>query len=79
MVCIHKSVCKNEDVTVFWNQGVHRDREVTANRPDIIIDNSKVKICVLIDVAVHADTSVTQKEAEKKLKYKGLCVEIQQK
>jgi hypothetical protein len=36
-----------------------------------------MKTCVLIEVAVPADRSVTQKEAEKKLKYKGLCVEIQ--
>jgi hypothetical protein len=30
-----------EDVTVLWNQPVHTDREVTANRPDIIIKNKK--------------------------------------
>ena len=29
------------DVTVLWNQAVHTDREVTANRPDIIIKNKK--------------------------------------
>jgi hypothetical protein len=26
-----------ENVTGLWNQTVHSDREVTANRPDIII------------------------------------------
>jgi hypothetical protein len=30
-------VYEEEDVTVLWNQAVHTDREVTANRPDIII------------------------------------------
>ena len=35
-----KSVCE-EDVTVLWNQVVHTDREVAANRPDIIIKNKK--------------------------------------
>ena len=29
------------------------------------------------DVAIPADRNVVQKEAEKKLKYKGLCIEIQ--
>jgi hypothetical protein len=29
------------DVTVLWNQAVHTDREVTANRPDTIIKNKK--------------------------------------
>jgi hypothetical protein len=31
------------DVTVLWNQAVHTDREVTANRPDIITKNKKVE------------------------------------
>ena len=32
---------KQEDVTVVWNEGVHTNREVTANRPDIIIKNKQ--------------------------------------
>ena len=52
-------------------------REVTANRPDIIIKNKKEKTCTLIDVAIPADRNVVQKDAEKKLKYKSLCTEIQ--
>jgi hypothetical protein len=59
------------------NKAVHTDREVTANRPDIIIKNTKVKTCTLIDVATPADRNVAQKEQEKKLKYKSLCIEIQ--
>jgi hypothetical protein len=34
-------VYEEGDVTVLWNQAVHTDREVTANRPDIIIKNKK--------------------------------------
>jgi hypothetical protein len=30
-------------------------REVTANRPDILIKNNKEKTCTLIDVAIPAD------------------------
>ena len=62
---------------MLWNQAVHTDREVTANRPDIIIKNKKEKTCTLIDVAIPADRNVFQKEAEKKLIYKSLCIEIQ--
>jgi len=54
----------------------YTDREVTANRPDIIIKNTKEKSCTLVDVAIPADRNV-QKEAEKKLKYKSLCIEVQ--
>jgi len=70
-------VCEEGDVTVLWNQAVHTDREVTANRPDIIIKNKKEKTCTLMDVAIPADRNAVQKEVEKKLKYKSLCIEIQ--
>ena len=58
-----KPVYKYEegDVTVLWNTAVHTDREVTANRPDIIIKNKKEKTCTLIDVAIPADRNVVQK------------------
>jgi hypothetical protein len=62
-----KPVYEEGDVTLLWNQAVHTDREVTANRPDIIIKNQKEKTCTLIDVAIPADRNVVQKEAEKKL------------
>ena len=65
------------DVTALWNQAVHTDREVTANRPDIIIKNKKEKTCTLIDVAIPADGNVVQKEADLKLKYKSLGIEIE--
>ena len=54
---------------MMWNKAVHTGREVTANRPDIIIKNTKEKKCTLMDVAIPADRNVVQKEAEKKLKY----------
>jgi hypothetical protein len=66
-----------EEITVLWNQAAHADKEVTANRADIIIKHKKEKTCTQIDVATSADRNVMQKEAEKKLKYKSLCIEIQ--
>ena len=38
-----KPVYEEGDDTVLWNQEVHTDREVTANRPDIIIKTKKRK------------------------------------
>ena len=72
------SVRKGRCHSVVWNQAVHTDREVAANRPDIIIKNTKEKTCTLIDVTIPADRNVVQNEAEKRLiKYKSLCVGIQ--
>jgi hypothetical protein len=48
-----------------------------ANRPDIIVKYKKDKTCLLIDVAIPSDKNVIQKEAEKKLKYTNLSIEIQ--
>jgi len=73
-----KPVYEQEDVTVLWNQAAYTDMEVIANRPDIIIENKKYITCILIDVAIPVDRNVMQKEADKKLKYKSLCTEIQQ-
>jgi hypothetical protein len=56
---------------------VPTDREVAANRPDIIIKNKKEKMCILVNGAIPEDRNVMQKEMEKKLKYKSLCIEIQ--
>jgi hypothetical protein len=47
-----------------------------ASRPDIIITNKKDKTCILVGVAIPADRNFMEKEAEKKLKYKSLCIEI---
>ena len=53
-----KPVFGEGDVTLLWNQVVHTDREVTANRPDIKIKNKKEKTCTLIDVAIPTDRNV---------------------
>jgi hypothetical protein len=70
-----KPVFVEGDVTVLWNQAVHTDGEITENKLDIIIKNEKT--CTLMDMAIPADRNVVQKEAEKNLKYKSLCIEIQ--
>jgi hypothetical protein len=51
-------VYEEGDVTGLWSQAVHTDREITANRLDIIIKNKKEKTCTLVDVAIPADRNV---------------------
>ena len=63
-----KSVCEKGDVTVLWNQAVHTDREVTVNRPVIIIKNKKEETCTLIDVAIPADRNFVHKGSGKEVK-----------
>jgi hypothetical protein len=64
-------------IIIIWNQGIQTDREVLANRPDIIVKNKKDKTYLLNDVAIPSGKTVIQKEVGKKLKYKHLSIEIQ--
>jgi hypothetical protein len=64
-----KSVTEYEDITVLWDQGVQTDREILANRPDIIVKNKKDITCLLIEVAMPSGRNIIKKEVEKKLKY----------
>jgi hypothetical protein len=36
-------VTEHEDIPVLWNQGIQTDREVLANRPDIIVKTRMTK------------------------------------
>ena len=73
-----KPLHEQEDVTVLWKQAENTDREVAANRPrEKERGEKKKKTCLLIAVLILTDKNVVQKEAEKKLQYKSLCIEIQ--
>ena len=61
----------------MWNQQVRTDRTIPNNKPHIIIRDNERRTCILIDVAISADSNVIKKEAEKILKYKDLTIEIQ--
>jgi hypothetical protein len=47
------------------------------NNKDIIIKNKREKTSALIDVLTLADRNDVRKEAEKEVKHKGLCIQIQ--
>ena len=71
------TVTENERCTILWDFGIHTDRRITANRPDIIIKNKMENKCYLIDMSVPGDANVISKEFEKRSKYKDLEIEIQ--
>ena len=68
---------KGGKVTILWNQQVRTDRTIPNNKADIIIRDNEKRTCILIDVAISADSNVIKKEAEKILKYEDLTIEIQ--
>jgi hypothetical protein len=50
---------------VLWNQAVHTDGEVTANRPDMRIKNKKEKTCKVIDVAIPAEEMLCKRKRKR--------------
>ncbi|XP_072152512.1 uncharacterized protein [Bemisia tabaci] len=72
-----KAITATDDgqTTIIWNVPVRTDRTVPNNRPDIIL-RKRGQTCLLIDESIPADRNISLKEAEKRLKYKDLGIEI---
>ena len=67
---------KNENVTIHWDMAIHTDREIKANRPDIIIKDKQQMKCLLVDMAIPSERNTSIKVTEKLSKYKDLEIEI---
>jgi hypothetical protein len=70
------TVMENSDVTLLWDMPVATDRQISANRSDIIVKNKAEHLCSLIDISVPADKNTSVKTMEKISKYKDLEIEI---
>ena len=44
---------------------IRTGRKISANRPDIVIKNNRVKKCTLIDVAIPCDKNTSSKVSQK--------------
>lgn len=77
------TVSMDGNVTLLYDHPIRTDRTMTAqdyqsgpaNRPDIVIKTNRETY--LIDVAIPSDNNIIRKEAEKRLKYRGLAIELQ--
>ena len=58
---------------------IKTDREIKANRPDIVIKNKQEKSCLLIDMSIPTEKNTSNKVTEKLSKYKDLEIEIERK
>ena len=71
-----KTVTESEGVTIQGEMQVQTDKEIMANKPDIIIKDKKKKNCTLIDLSVSSERNVSLKEVQKLSKYRDLETEI---
>jgi len=63
-------------VEIIWDMILATDRQVGANRPDLVIRDKANKKVYIIDVSCPSDVNVIAKENEKIAKYSGLRVEL---
>ena len=64
-------------IKILWDSYIITEKKVPHNRPDIIIFDTNVRECLIIDVAIPVCMNVVKKEAEKITKYRDLEIEIQ--
>ena len=72
-----KPVYEEGDVTLLWNQEVHIYREVSANRPDIIIKNKKKENMHTDRCGNTCRQKCCAKGSGKEVKIQELIIEIQ--
>ena len=59
---------KESKITIMWDMPASTHRNITMNRPDIIIKDSVNSTCKLIDMSILSDRNIALKEIEKKKK-----------
>ena len=70
-------VTLKDGIKVLWDSYILTDKKVPHNRPDIIIFDTNLRECLIIDVAIPVCMNIVKKEAEKITKYRYLEIEIQ--
>ena len=69
-------VVECDNVTILWDFPVNTDRNISANRPDIIVKDRNKGSCLLIDMSIPTDRNISSKEFDKLSKYKDLEIDI---
>ena len=72
-----KTVTENNEATILWDMPIQTDREIKANRPDIVVKDRKQRTCQLIEISVPTERNTSIKTTEKLSKYKDLEIEIE--
>ena len=72
-----KTLIKNDSVSILWDMPIHTDRNIAANRPDIVLKNKKDKTCLLIHLTIPLETSTSVKTTENLTKHKDLEIEVE--
>ena len=72
-----QTVTDKDNITILWDMPIQTDREIKANRSDIVIKKEQEKSCLLIDMSIPTEKNTSVKVTEKLSKYKDLEIEIE--
>ena len=72
-----QTVTERDNITILWDMPIQTDREIKANRPDILIKDKQEKSSPLIDMSIPTEKNTSVKVTEKLSKYKDLEIEIE--
>ena len=68
---------ENQTATILWDIPIQTDKEIKANRPDIVVKDKKERTCLFIDMSIPTERNTSLKTMEKLTKYKDLEIEIE--
>ena len=60
-----RPVIKKDELTVLWDSPIHTDRNIQANKPDIVVKDEKKRECTLVNISIPSDTNIVSKTSEK--------------
>ena len=69
---------ENEIFKILWDFSIQTDKEIRANRPDIIFVDKREQTVLFIDVTIPNDYNIIGKRLEKIEKYTDLGIEIKE-
>ena len=69
---------ENENFKTLWDFSIQTDKEIRANRPDIILVDKREQIVLFIDVTIPNNHNIIEKRLEKIEKYTDLAIEIKE-
>ena len=68
------TVTETQVVTILWDMPIQTDKEIKANRPDMVVKDKKERTCLLSDMSIPTERNTSLKQLTK---YKAFEIEIQ--
>ena len=72
-----QTVTARDNITILWDMPIQTDREIKANRTNIVVKDKQEKSCLLIDMSIRTEKNTSVYVTEKLSKYKDLEIEIE--